>query len=329
MKILILGGTTFLGREITNALTRLGHQVSVFTHTQTPLPPDLSFHEKIFGERKKFTDLVKVARHAAWDVVIDNLAFDGLSVDLALAAFTQVKRYILTSTISVYRYSRFGSQQPYYEDFVDHDSRPTAERLTDAHWSYARGKLDAERQLIRQNQTEWTIFRPTMVYGPHDNKHRGNWYLARLLDGGPILLPEGGTKLFRLAYAPALAQLYALACENENSRGQIFNVAQSECVTLLDFVKDSAEALGVSAELVSVPTSQLGNEKLGGPLSMPVDWNVDSGKAARDLGFKHPAWDSFIRDTAHWFRDYGSDYKSSLLATRAAELTIAKSLPLI
>jgi nucleoside-diphosphate-sugar epimerase len=314
MKILVLGGTSFLGPAIVRALTSRGHEVTGFTRSGGP--------KIIQGDRNNPDDLAKANREGPWDVVIDNLSWDGKSVALTLAAFPKIKRYILTSTISVYRYARRYFVQPYTEDCVDFENIPADEDLKDVHWKYARGKLEAERALRTNAKIAWTIFRPTIVHGPFDNLARGFWYLARMQDGGPILVGDGGMNTFRLAYAPALGELYALAIESSKAENKTFNIGQEEIVSLSDYLHASADVLGIKPKLIFMPMTWM--EHFAGPLGMTRNWILSPELAKKELGFQHPAWTEFVANSARWFRDEWKGDRSKLLETRIQELEIAR-----
>jgi len=323
MKILMLGGTAFFGQDIVRLLCARGHNVTLFTRGNVPRPEFPSVAH-IKGDRTNGEDLRRAAEAGPWDAVIDNIAYDGPSVRIALEAFGKTKHYFLTSTISVYRFAGNHREQPLNENAIDFDYKPKAEDPNDPHWKYARGKLEAERTLIRQDRVPYTIFRPSMVYGSGDNKERGFWYLARLLKGGPLLLADGGMNPFRMAYNVDVAQCYASAIEEEKTQGRIYNLAQNEVTTLRDFIDESAAALGLKPQYISVPTEFLGGPlNLGGPLSLIRPWIPSIEAARRDLKFVPTPWDDVVATTATWFRDCWSGDEKKLLETREKELKLA------
>src|SRR5262245_54714395 len=103
MRILILGGTAFIGRDIARLFREAGHSVTLFTRGNV-MPSDLQPHRHIKGDRNKREDLARAAAADDWDIVVDQIAFNAGHVAGALEAFPKVKRYILNSTVSVYRY---------------------------------------------------------------------------------------------------------------------------------------------------------------------------------------------------------------------------------
>ena len=260
MKVLILGGSTFFGTEIARTFLAAGHKVSLFTRGNRKAQ-NIPGCIQLTGDRNNDADLQKAAS-TPWDLVIDNIAYNGDHVRQALAAFRTAGHYFLTSTVSVYRYSHPRMIQPLQEDSVRFDHTPSEQDLNDVHWKYANGKWEAEKALRSQRAVEWTIFRPTVVYGPHDPLERGWWYLARALKGGPILVANGGVAGFRLVYSVDIAHAY-LQASQAGAHGKTYNLAQTEIITLRDFIEESAKALGLKPELVNIPRELLG--EMGDP----------------------------------------------------------------
>jgi nucleoside-diphosphate-sugar epimerase len=321
MKILLLGGTSFFGRDIAQVFHDAGHSVTLFTRGLQK-PPGLPPIQFLKGDRSSKADLETAARKGPWDVVIDNIAYDGDQVRAALNAFAGVGQYVLTSTVSVYRYVPHRFPQPLKETSVDFDYKPADEDLSNIHWKYARGKLDAEAACARQSKVPWTILRPPLVYGPYDVTDRGFWYLARLLDGGPLLLPNGGLNSMRLAYSRDLAQSYLLAAQHSEALGSIYNIAQEEILTLRDFIEENARIFGKKPEYVSLPLETAG--ELGGPYAYAGNWIPDLELARKDLGFSPTPFSTFAKISADWFRTHWQGDKAKLLATRKEELALAE-----
>ncbi len=319
MKVLILGGTSFFGREIVRYFVETGHEVTLFTRG-TRDRSDLPKHEHLTGNRENPADLEKAANKRRWDIVIDNIAFQGDQVKHAIEILKPKKRYLLTSTVSVYQYARTRCM-PLDEDSVDYDYMPAGEDPKNVHWSYCRGKLEAERAVRTQSMSPWTIIRPTVVYGPRDSKQRGWWYLERLRTGGPILLPDGGHFSFRMVYSKDVAKLIYTAATSKRSEEKVYNAAQSEIITLRDFLEVSARAMGVSPTWVSVPTESLGD--WGGTYANLTHFIPDITRAVTDLNFTTTPWERFVEETAHWYlKEYDGD-RSAHLKTRGEELRFA------
>lgn len=321
MQILILGGTSFIGKEMVRAFFEAGHSVTIFTRGRKK-PTDLPPHQKLTGDRNSLTDLMTVGKGKRWDVVIDNIGYQAEDLEKVITAFKTARHLIFNSTVSVYRYSKQAYPQPLIENSIDHNAHPAEENLENIHWKYARGKLDAEKVILEQCQIPWTIIRPPVVYGPDDVTQRGFWYLMRLLDGGPLLLANGGVNSFRLAYSKDVAQVFLRAALNPQAFGQTYYVAQREIVTLKDFIDESAQHIGVDPNYVSVPSEIIG--ELGGPHSSMVNIVVDIQKAERELGFKPTPFAQMIQETTEWFKAQWKGDREEILKTRPQELVLGQ-----
>jgi len=323
MKVLILGGTSFFGKDIARFFHEAGHQVTLFTrghHRPTDLPP----HQLLTGDRDSRGDLERAAKAEKWDIVVDNIAFTARHVEDALAAFRGIKRYLLCSTVSVYRFVKEKYPQPLQEGAVDYDFAPPGELSDDIHWKYARGKMEAERVLVRQKNVPYTILRPPVVYGPFDVTDRGFWYVGRLLQGGPLLLASDGANSFKLVYSVDCARAFLLAAESARAENRAYNIAQGEIITLRHFIEESAFALGIQPQLVSIPSEFLGD--LGGPYATAVMTNLvpDNHAAETDFGYLTTPWTDFAAISAQWFRDHWRGDANKLFATRREELALAQ-----
>lgn len=317
----MLGGTDFFGRETVKELFRLGHEVHIFTRGKVPAE-DLPIASHIKGDRTLLGDLKQAATEAQPEILIDNLAYAKADVEKTLAAFPSISRYILTSTISVYRFRKNSLHTPWLEDSIEYDCSPPGEDPKNIHWEYARGKLEAEKCLISQGHIPWTIVRPTVVYGPNDSKARGFWYLSRLLDKKPLLLADGGTRSFRMVYSKDVATAFGLLITNPRAIGKAFNIAQSEIVTLKDFLLVSAQALGIAPQYVNLPYEAL-SEELAGPYGSMVNVIPSIDRATTDLGFHSTPFEQYVAETALWFRDHFLGDADALRSTRKQELEIA------
>jgi len=309
MKVLILGGAGFVGTVIYETLKKAGHVVTAYTRTN--------------GDRRKLADMEKIAAAGPWDVVVDNCGYTRADVEVFLKAFAKkAGRVLFTSTVSVYRFSSSRYFQPLREAEIDYSARPKDEDPKNIHWQYARGKMEAEACLTAQKQIPWTIFRPSVVYGPNDSKNRVFWYLSRILQGGPVLLANGGEQSFRLTFSDDLARAYRIAIELTETKNQIYYIAQHEVMTLKMLLEKSAEALKSPFESVSVPLEMLG--ELAGPLGNLSNFVPDITKARKELDFAPTPADEFLPATAKWFRDLWIGDEQALLATRDAELAFAQ-----
>lgn len=191
LKILILGGTSFLGpHQIAYALER-GHEVSIFTRGKT-VP---KIHHQLFDKVEKLVgdreDNLEALKNRTWDAVIDN---SGRRVkwteDTAQLLKDNVEQYMYTSSIGVY--------YPYTgEDFSE--DRPLVLEVPqdaegDEKYTYEYGVMKANSELAALRhfgKDRSYIVRPSLIVGPGDRTDRFPYWVARLEKGGDIIIPGG------------------------------------------------------------------------------------------------------------------------------------------
>jgi len=184
MRILIIGGTAFVGRHIAQAAIDAGHDVTLFHRGRTGagLFPQATH---LTGDRDH--DLRALAG-GQWDATIDVCAYLPRQVR-ALAGLLDGRggRQLFISTTSVYRTPvapGFGESAPLAE-LAD----PAVEEINAQ--TYGGLKVLCERAVAEAHGADTTIIRPTYVIGPHDRSYRFTWWVERLARGGEVLAPGG------------------------------------------------------------------------------------------------------------------------------------------
>ncbi len=183
MRILIIGGTVFVGRHITEAAIAAGHEVTVFHRGRSgaELFPGATH---LTGDRN--SDLSALAT-GEWDATIDVCAYFPRQVrTLAEALGGRGGRYLYISSTSAYKTpvsGGFDEDAPLAE-LAD----PATEEITDE--TYGGLKVVCERlaaELFGADLT--TVIRPTYVVGPYDYSYRFTWWVERIARGGHVLAP--------------------------------------------------------------------------------------------------------------------------------------------
>lgn len=272
-KALVIGGTGFIGRHMTASLVQHGFDTHVVSrHTR---PVDSTW---IQTDRRHLGTLG--LEKTRWACVIDNIAYTAADIEETLSVLSHAQLVILNSTISVYRYVQY-PRLPYEEDAIDYNFRPLDEKPDNPHWSYARGKLEAERCLI-QSRRPYAILRPTMVFGHHDVTQRTQWYIDRIKMEKPIHVNDA---VFHLVSPGDVGSAVGLVAE-EQARG-VFNVA-GDRLTLRRFVETLADALGKPAHAHNMNGEQ-------GPYAFGQNWNVSTQRLCQ-LGWEATPWVEMLRE---------------------------------
>lgn len=169
MRVLILGGTRFVGRAIVDAALSAGHHVTLFNRGRTNpgLYPQL---ETVIGDRT--VDLSAVSGRR-FDVVIDVAGYDPGVVAMSAAAFPDA-RYVFVSSVSVY---------------ADQSAPPIEGAATLDDDSYGGKKAACERAVQQVHGDTALIARPGLIVGPHDPTDRFPYWPRRMAQGGRVLAP--------------------------------------------------------------------------------------------------------------------------------------------
>jgi 2'-hydroxyisoflavone reductase len=183
MRILIVGGTAFVGRHIAQAALDAGHDVTLFHRgkTGTDLFPQATH---LFGDRDE--DLSGLAG-STWDATIDTCGFFPRQVrSLAAALDGRGGRYVFISSVSAYSTAvpwNYSESAP----LADEASDENATEITPE--NYGGLKVACERAATELLGPGTTIIRPTYVIGPYDRSYRFAWWVDRLAKGGRVLAP--------------------------------------------------------------------------------------------------------------------------------------------
>jgi 2'-hydroxyisoflavone reductase len=178
MRILILGGTVFVGRALTDAALQAGHHVT-HLHRGKSAPPDARV-ETLTGDR---TVDLEVLEGRTWDAVIDTSGYLPQVVKRSVGALRKkTRRYAFVSSISVYRGDGYGEEAP-----VAPPPCPVPDAMTPE--TYGALKAMCEEAVRESFGDDALIVRPGLIVGPHDPTDRFTYWPVRVARGGRILAP--------------------------------------------------------------------------------------------------------------------------------------------
>jgi nucleoside-diphosphate-sugar epimerase len=281
-------------------LLAAGHRVTLFNRGR--LQDTLGDRvERLRGDRTT-EDFGRLVGSRSFDAAVDFAAFQGEDGRSAVAALAgRVGHYVVISTGQVYLV-REGCPKPAREgDYAG----PLMEQPEDAYdrgqWDYGMGKRALEDALADawvSRRFPCTRLRIPMVNGERDHFRRLERYLWRMLDGGPLLLPEGGDRVTRHVYSGAVVKAILGLLGRKETFGQAYNLAQEETPTLRELLSKTAELLGARPRLVDVPADRLRAAGLD-PLALSPfsgTWMsfVDPARARAELGFRHEPLASYL-----------------------------------
>lgn len=254
-RILILGGSRNLGHVTAQALVRDGHSVTVLNRgvTYDELPPEI---ERLRGSRGDKDGLNRAVRKREWDVVIDTTSYTGEDAGELIEIFGhRCGRIIFVSTGQVYLV-RTGITAPYRESDYGGDLMPAPAVHTADYkdWLYGVDKRAAEDILTVAARQHFPIvsLRLPMIASERDHYARIQGYAARVLDGGPILVPDDGNLPIRHVYVRDAASIITHLCTDPREGSAHYNISTGESHSLESFFQMLGEELGKTVRVVRI-----------------------------------------------------------------------------
>lgn len=249
VKVLIIGGTRFIGRHLVPKLLERGDQVTVFHRGQTPAPAWAGV-TTVHGDRKRPDDLRQLTGQD-YDAVVDTVIYTPEEAERAVELFSErVGHYIMISTGNVYQLGRLPG--PHREDDpLEDDSTQT----------YGHNKRLAEDVLFaafHANGFPAVSLRMPSIYGPWDYQAREWYFIKRLLDGRTrFLLPDAGLGVFHREYAGNIADQLLLLMSTGASRGEAYNAGHRHFQTCAELLRMAARLQGRTVEIYSLPRGKM------------------------------------------------------------------------
>jgi UDP-glucose 4-epimerase len=234
MRILIMGGTRFIGVYLTKMLVESGHIVVLFNRGNRPAPEQV---EQITGDRTVPAQLKEKLSQESFDVIFDNNGRE-LTDTQPLAEIFQdrVQHFVYMSSAGVYLKS---DQMPHVEgDAVDPKSRHKGKHETEA--------------FLTQSGLPFTSIRPTYIYGPSNYNELESWFFDRIVRDRPIPIPGNGMHITQFGHVKDLAKAMTKIVGNKQAVGQIYNVSGDRFVTFDGLARACAAAAGKSPEEVKI-----------------------------------------------------------------------------
>ena len=328
LKVLILGGTGFIGPHFVRVLMEHGHTVTLFNRGKR----DPEVHpgvEQLLGDRNGQVDTLK---GRDWDVCIDNSGYKPSQVKLTAELLQpHIKHYIFISSVSAYA--------DYVSTNIDEDYKlatlkdPSNEEVTGE--TYGGLKAVCERIVQKTYGKVANVIRPTYIAGPGDPTDRFTYWPVRVARGGEMLAP--GTAADPIGYIDVrdLAEFVRTCVENRT--GGVFNLCNKpRSATMGDLLEKSKSISGADATFTWASGEFLDkhgmSEDAAPPNAIPI-WTPQTGDSAGFAlikcdravakGLKFRPLDATIRDTLEWWKAKPVDkqkLKAGLPPEKEAEL---------
>lgn len=294
MRVLMLGGTWFVGRAICAELAARGHELLI-VHRGRAEPPDLAGFRHLHAERASWPEHRAALAEFRPDAAVDVAALDGDGAEFALRALPDGLRLVALSSVDVYR-AYASARARVHTDEVPLDERAplrTARHLDGPQWE----NLDIEARYLAAGAV---VLRLGAVYGEHDYQHRLEFVLRRVRAGRAQIPFGAGTILFSRVYVGDIATAVAAVLEaGSRQQGEAFNIVEAATPSIRLFAQQILAAVGSGAELVTVPDEVL-----------PADLRItragaqavlaNPSKARQRLGWRETDPAEALRRTVAW-----------------------------
>lgn len=338
LKILIMGGTGFLGPHFVEAARKAGHSLTLFNRGKTNPErfsgEDYRDVEQLHGDRK--TDLKALEGERRWDAVLDTSAY--LPADVTRSAkllAPRVGQYLLVSTISVYAKT----------DTPNQDETAPLAQLTDPNVTEVTGdtygglKALCERAAEAEMPGRTTVVRPGLIVGPGDSTDRFTYWPARADRGGEILAPGSAKDPTQFIDVRDLAAFLLRTLEQRsfgtyNADAPAGKLSMGEVLGACQQVAGAMKA--PKSTLTWVSAAFLETQKVSPWQDMPI-WIPASGEyagfgrissaKAQAAGLAYRPLRETVRDTLEYWRGLSAERrakpKAGLSAAREAEVLAA------
>jgi 2'-hydroxyisoflavone reductase len=300
-RILVLGGSGFIGPHFVRAAQARGHHITLFNRGRTnkDMFPEAT---KLIGDRDNGLDALTTGE---WDVVLDNSGYVPRHVmDSATLLKGRVGRYIFTSSVAAYDVAPDRLPMGATSKLATL-AEPTSENVGKY---YGPLKAVAEGYVSDIYGDNSTIVRPTYVAGPGDGTQRFTWWVDRIHRGGEILAPGTPETSYSLIDVRDLAEFYLTLAENDTAG--IFNASGPNGLFNWGGLLHGIRATTTSEVRFCWADSQflLSQKVNGGELPM---WNAGSdsihgqlweNKTSVDAGLRYRSLATTAIDTLTWYR---------------------------
>lgn len=296
MKILVIGGSYFLGKTFT-MMAWEEHEVYLMNRGNQPFCSD-EITEYVM-DRHDAKSVAGIGEEY-FDVIVDFCAYQKGDIELIFKNLkADFKQYIFISTCDVYRRGTM--------ERLDENSAFEERNFGGQEGEYITGKVQLEEELRRcakERNIAYTSIRPAFIYGPENYAPREAVYFKWILTAGQIIHPYDATGEFQMVFVYDAAKAVLLACGNEKAFDRAFNLCNEESMTYETFADLMEEVMELSFERVELSIQDVTERQI--PLPFPLtreesEWY--DGSSITELGFQYTDISKGMKITADYFRE--------------------------
>jgi nucleoside-diphosphate-sugar epimerase len=317
MKVLLIGGTGFMGPSTVSYLQKSGHSVTVFHRGNHPTPQGA---QEMVGDHHRLPDYRTDFERGHFDVVIDFILSSGCQAKELTRTFRGItSRIVALSSMDVYRAMGIihGTEPGPFQDLpLTEDSElrtqqntysPEAMKKVREIYPWADDQYDkipVEQAVLEDCDLYGTVLRLPMVYGPGDPLHRFHAMLKRMDDGRKQIILSEDVAAFRSprGFVDNVGAAIALAATSDKAAGRVYNICEAESFSELEWSKKIADAAGWHGQFVVLPRERTPKHLLY-PGNAAQHLVASSERIRDELGFREPVSEAeAIRRTIEWER---------------------------
>jgi 2'-hydroxyisoflavone reductase len=307
MRVLVIGGTLFIGKLLVKRLLGAEHEVTIL-HRKAEHPFGRRVRNAI-ADRNDAASIRAALSGMRFDAVYD-IAYDwergttAQQVEATAKAIPgDLSRYIFMSSVAA------------YGDGLNHaEDDPLASEIHSN--DYVRNKAGSERALFRmyhESRFPVVAMRPPFVYGPENPFYREAFFWDRIRLNRPVIIPGDGNRLMQFVYVNDLVEACFNALAKHTAPGRAFNVADDKPLTQVEVVNEFAKAMGKQASIVRVPREIIarnGGNAFTEPLYFGEYYDLPPiteavGRVRRVLNVNMTPFATGLKETYKWYLRHG------------------------
>ncbi|MCI8991590.1 MAG: NAD-dependent epimerase/dehydratase family protein [Eubacterium sp.] len=301
-KLLLIGGTYFVGRVFSIMMSRAGHSLTFLNRGKYSMKP-LGTVKEIVCDRRDADKLKKISSgensDTVYDAVIDFCAYEPGDIALLYENLSfKWKQYIYFSTADVYARTMVSKTE---------EAPLKTKKPEDEVELYAYKKMCLEEELKKQSEkrgNSYTILRPAFIYGPYNYAPRESWFIRQIIQEGTAYRPVDADGAFQMVYVKDVANAVSLCMDSSEAQNTVYNLSAPEIMTydrylgLLRTVSDRA------FQTMDIRVEEALEQRI--PLPFPL-WKeeselFDGSKIVRELGLEYSRPEEAMRLTFDAFK---------------------------